>query len=647
MKRRFQYQYGRFVLLSLSLFSAAGLAASQPSIPTTGTFRALVVFVRFQDDTLDFGTNTPAQAAWQSPDQLPSFSNALLSSAPTPPFLPESLTDYFYMQSNRSFRLYGTTYPEVIAVGNQADYFDQASNSLSRELITDDILAVLDADPDIDLADYDANRDGFLDHLFVIVRRSTMVLCNGGAAVSDLGAFVTSSGFGSNGSIRVSGSISGSFLRYDSMGIIVPQIDLTRLMAHELGHQLWKSSVFYGLHPNRALVNVPAGDTRKLGYGLMVGGSMVRDVRGDALISAAERDLLGWIDCRSLAVDGTVVLGDLYSTSDCLTVTVPGPSVVPYRIYFANRQRVGFFDRMQHVSSTASDHGLMTTGLLATLTRGGRMAVIPADNSLELSVSSQTYDGDMFGPGTGTQLTPWTRPNINGWDTYPEGFALVDENFQAIDNIRYSDGDELAMDYVRDFRSSPTIREDSWMGIETEGYTFEGPVVVTNGASLTVSTSLTFADDLTIETGSTLVIEASAAIDVRGKFAVEAGATLVVRGTVEISGFQEIQIGADIQCEESGQPVCDQHLATSVEEIPNAPGLSVYPNPASSQARIETGTFEPVTVTIYDALGREVGRLFGEGGVLWQPASHIAGGTYLLHIAYGQARTTRTLVLVR
>lgn len=54
-------------------------------IPTSGTFRALVVFFRFADDTSSQGCTSRAQG-WSDPDSLPSVAEYLLSSAPTAPF---------------------------------------------------------------------------------------------------------------------------------------------------------------------------------------------------------------------------------------------------------------------------------------------------------------------------------------------------------------------------------------------------------------------------------------------------------------------------------------------------------------------------------------------------------------------------------
>jgi len=53
--------------------AAYKVASETPVVPTVGTFRALVVFVRFYDDTDDWtGSCWPNLSQWADPDQLPS-----------------------------------------------------------------------------------------------------------------------------------------------------------------------------------------------------------------------------------------------------------------------------------------------------------------------------------------------------------------------------------------------------------------------------------------------------------------------------------------------------------------------------------------------------------------------------------------------
>jgi hypothetical protein len=183
---------------------------------------------------------------------------------------------------------------------------------------------------------------------------------------------------------------------------------------------------------------------------------------------------------------------------------------------------------------------LKTSGLLVTLTRQDHLAVLPADNTLNLGIEHRVYTGDMYGPGTAVQLTPWTRPSIHGYTTYPDGVTLHDGYFQAIDNIHYLHGDhgDIAFDYIKDIRKHPIIREDSWIGPETTRYDFSSDVVVTNTSVLTLDTWLDFSSTLRIEEGSSVIINAGGHIVLKGDGFLDMAdnTRLIVRGTLVLNG---------------------------------------------------------------------------------------------------------------
>jgi hypothetical protein len=225
-----------------------------------------------------------------------------------------------------------------------------------------------------------------------------------------------------------------------------------------------------------------------------------------------------WINCPVLSNTGAVALGDLYDTSACRRVIVPGRSSTR-TLYITNRQRIGYFDRLQFNPCQSSYHGLMSTGLLVQVREGRHFAVVAADNTLDLSIDTSAYRGDLFGADAATQLTPWTRPNISGYATYPPDFVMEAGNWQALDDIRPSGGPggEMAFDYVADVRIRPIIREDSWMGAETSGTSFRSDIVVEDGARLTITAGtiirLTERADLIVEEGATLTIERGARVE--------------------------------------------------------------------------------------------------------------------------------------
>lgn len=525
-------------------------AAPHAAIPTSGQVRALVAFVRFRDDkVVEGGCMTRARREWEDPDALPAIANHILSPSPEPPFADSTLTAYFYRQSRGRFLIYGESYPHLIVTEqDERAYARGKSRVLDRNALTREVLRRVDDDPDFDLSEFDADGDGRIDYLFIVLRRlKEQGLVSGGApAVASLGTGSARMELGKTGPI--SSPAAGSFVIYRSAGIIIPQLDLIRLMAHEFGHDLWRGSALSGGHIRYigGKHGVPANGARRLGYALMVGRLSsnpkqdVIDTRGDMLISAVERDMLedGWIDCPVLSRSGSVALGDLYTTSDCRRIVVPGASGTR-TLYVTNRQRIGYFDRIQFNPCQGSYHGLMTTGLLVQVRDRARMAVVPANNTLHLSIDSSAYTGDLFGPGAMTQLTPWTRPNISGYATYPPEFVLEPGNWQALDDIRPTgrSAGEMTFDYVSDIRERPIIRADSWMGAETSGTRFRSDLVVMSGAKLTIEAGtvvyLAGGADLIVSDGATLSFERGARV-VLGP-----GSSVVAHGTVIPSNRDE------------------------------------------------------------------------------------------------------------
>ena len=221
-----------------------------------------------------------------------------------------------------------------------------------------------------------------------------------------------------------------------------------RLMAHEIGHDLWRNDFVHipqnkkndvPLHHNR-------GENRDcVGYVLMAGAGGAWDCGGSETISAYERDLLGWINCTRLAsTQRNVELGDLFTTSSCYTIPLTSPSRM---LYVSNLQRTGYFDQTRYAGIHKQFQiGLRTTGMLLHLVHNKGVDVLPADNDLTLSTENAAYVGDLFSPETMTQITPWTRPNSNGFTRYPASFQA---DWVALDHLRTSpsDASTLIFDY--------------------------------------------------------------------------------------------------------------------------------------------------------------------------------------------------------
>jgi hypothetical protein len=638
-------------------------------VPSAGYVRTVIVFVRFADDTGEASGVHTGLGAWRSPNRLPDFAPRLLSATPVPPFKEQTLTDYFYQQSQGRFVLYGDAYPEVVTVQSESEYVPDLPGCLDLHRLTGDVLHAVNSDPNFDLAKYDADEDGFLDYVYIIVRKvESANFFHGAAGYSQLRYTSPRAEFGqSRSDLKRVRTASGSYVRFDAPGHVLPELDLVRTMAHELGHNLWAD---LSTEHHRPLIDpdgVPASEPHKIGYALMVGALNDRaeqalDVRGDYTIAAFERESMngGWIECNLLEESRSdILINDLYTgqAENCYKLIVPNRAGADRTIYLSNRQRIGFFDRLHRDDSIPSyTGGLRTTGLLVTATQtapfypGVRFAVVAADNTLALNDSAYSYQGDLFSPSTSVQLTPWTRPNIAAFTSFPDNLRIAESHFQAIDRIRETGGPNGAMtfDYVRDFRTRPVIREDSWMGRETDGHTFTADVAVTDSATLTIESNVKIASSLTIGAGSTVVVTGSLALTRSSLLRMMAGSCLRGPGYLMVEGSIQIDRLADLRF-----PIVSG-TGPGFADTPRWELHENYPNPFSSTTtiRYSLARSSQVHLSVTDLLGRTV-RVLVSGR---QPAgafsvvldgSRMPSGLYLLRLIADNFEQARPLTVAR
>ncbi len=511
--------------------SPAQPAQVRPIVPSgvaaTGTTRALLLFVRFADDTRPGNPclNSRGWPLFKNPKRLPTYAHHLLSSSPEPPFADSTLTAYFYEQSDHQYILYGNAYPEALTTRHPRTWY-QRKNGKGYGYLAQELLDRID--PEIDFAQYDTNpKDGILDQVFIIIRSDPDATFTG---VAHLGGADAVAGRPAKTILLYDGvqfhwARSGSYIIHERPGHILTQPYMIRLMAHEFGHHLWNSRGFFAGHLPAIQTNkIPENGTNRIGYVLMAGRGGGLDARGDELISPIELELLDWTTPEPLHdLPGPVhpiSIRDAYTTGDFKKIVLDdgNPATTDPALYLSNRQRIGPFDRLRvHQKEGCNTYGmglLRTTGLLVQMgfQKGKRVAVdvLPADNTLDLSIHNADYTGDLYGPGTRTQLTPWTRPSTARHNRAPSWVGL--------DRIRYTGGPggEMTFDYLPDFRVRPIIREASWMGKETRGYTFTTTVEVTNRATLHLTDSLTFNNGLTLDEGTRVEINAGAHLHLNG-----------------------------------------------------------------------------------------------------------------------------------
>jgi hypothetical protein len=305
--------------------------------PVAGTLRALIVFVRFQGDS-----DVEGQRNW--PVSLvtpPSFSAGLLSTSTNPTSFPtSSLTKYFYDQSQGNLTLYGEIYDDIIVPVQSESYY----RTNGWGYLTRDVLDVIDQDPTFSFADFDANNDGFVDYIFIVVRRDSFRTSDQlkWVGVSDLRG-----GPGRIGSPslclqydgkKIHWQRSGSYLINHTAGNVDANTYYVRLLAHEFGHDLFLNTILNGGHlPSNPDNDVPMNETfvstfcgskkqARMGYALMIGNlglcSPIKDVGGHQIFSTYERNLLGWISCSTFGSSNVLgaTIKDAYMTLILRTV---------------------------------------------------------------------------------------------------------------------------------------------------------------------------------------------------------------------------------------------------------------------------------------------------------------------------------------
>lgn len=544
------------------------VAGSEPELPLTSTFRGWPYWLHDErGEPVRDARGEPVPADLET---LPRVGHAFL--APSKEAIPaadSTLSAYFYHQSKAGrdgppqFLLWGDVLPtnergEPIVYVTKHDnaWYHNVRGTDNRRgygYLTKEVLDHLVYERGVDLGRYNLNpeEDDVVDQIFLIVRHEQRPVWSG---VSSLGHVARAELSGvpegtARGlwypspsgqrdptrpdSVRVDWAASGCYLWNQAAGNVHQQTFYARYGAHEYGHDLWRNAIS-STHMGAVKNNVPANGEDGVHYygGLLMGSSVLhnqRHIQTGHTISAYERSLFGWVALDTLAGTRTgVTLGDLYTYGEAAVLPI-GHGDTERALFLSNHQRLSYFDSLKVGVGVRGDRyereGLWLTGLLAHF-RGRRDAkdctagtrpcvdILPADNVLD-----KDFVGDTYGPGSKTQLTPWTRPSINGCSGEQDDYCDdLDLTWAAIDAVRYlGDADStIVFDFYEDFRAAPAvaIRADSWMGRRTHGAVFENEVRVTEGAALTVEagTSLTFGGGVVVEEGARLTVEEGAVL---------------------------------------------------------------------------------------------------------------------------------------
>lgn len=540
---------------------ARAAARDQPDVTPAGEWRALMVFVRFRDDTSTSDCSRGLQE-WPVSQAMPRLADYVLARTPAGPFPDSSLTAYYHQQSRGLFTLYGDSFgyvtrePEVAYRRGQSEFID-------RSRLTREILEHLSGE--IDFSQYDRKGDGHIDYLFVVLRNTNHLVIVQNRFISGISSVGLNVREGDDllQGMRMHGSRSGSYIRYQRVDVAR---DNVYLLAHEIGHDLFNGNRYFGNHlepiegnlvpyippPGRAPDDHEYAD-RMNGYANMQGGGRATERVWGMHLSAAERSYLNaehddsarhWIACADPEDGQTYRLRDLYASGDCVRLRFEtSPTVTELFLQHIDGRSVWERPRTNHSVIEAAcpgcravESGIPRPGMLVELSRRNAelpfRAVrdpIPADNALRSQAScdlfadqgprlAETFANDFWRPDNRRQLSPWTRPNVFGHTFLADVPAhFLDSGWHVIDDLRYGgpagdDRAEMVFDYFRAPFQLPafTIREDSWMGAESDGIAFDGHVTVASGV--------------------TLVIEDGATVHFRGGLTVAAGGAVSLRG---------------------------------------------------------------------------------------------------------------------
>jgi len=342
----FVFLSAQLLVRSAALADISGTPCSIPSSvpasspqPTTGTIRALFIFVKFSDDTFENDCTEDWDHVTYNTTRPP-WTNQIIDASLMSNQTPSSLSDYFDLVSFGQFRMIGDIFPQdnlVYVPPHPQSYYVRnisypAGDPLRRGIgylnseILKDLVSV------IDYQNYDTNpNDNVLDMVFIMYRIydiSTEGGCNGGSysGIATLdpcndGFFpITLDGVQINCGVFGSGVTIRTALQLN---------DLRELLAHEYGHH-WFGATHFGTG-----TQVQNGNMGWFGYsnGKAAG-------RG-----AFDKVKLGWVTPTTITANTPgLPIDDLATHSNAVyKVLIPGQT----NRYFLleNRQRTNLYEQ--------------------------------------------------------------------------------------------------------------------------------------------------------------------------------------------------------------------------------------------------------------------------------------------------------------
>jgi M6 family metalloprotease-like protein len=324
-------------------------------ITSQGTFRILVVFVSFQDDS----TVHPFWPAHNPPLYLDQFIDPDTSTRSPAAF---NLTDYFYQMSLGKFHVIG----DAIWIEMPHSQSEYANGSYARANTT---VLKESVDPIVDFAKYDnwTNSAGYVNtnapdgivDMVVMVWRTTIFQMLGEASLGyrpgfDVDGTRIEMGFPERYDYPLGSGVTCEYPYHDDPAKAM------RTMVHEMGHWL-----LGGQHP------YTAGAGGKHQYW----GILCAPERISSCANAYERERLGWITVPAIPPGDGQRLADFISTGAAFKYHPPAGDVEEY-FYLENHQLNSAFD---DVTRNPEDRGLWILHQQGIYQGIDNISILPAD----------------------------------------------------------------------------------------------------------------------------------------------------------------------------------------------------------------------------------------------------------------------------
>jgi M6 family metalloprotease-like protein len=493
--------------------------------PAAGTTFALIVFVRFSDDT-SARPCSEGEHRWPNALDLsekPTWGDSLIDTAATDPLTRGSLTHFFWEMSAGKHLLVGDIYDSVIVPPYTGEHYDTSQTLYYNKIRAAnwDVLQLLDNDPNVDFSNYDHNPEpnDTLDVIFLVYR--WWPWGSGFTGWAGLFSENADSSIVVDDSIVVVGRQYGSGVCLEGLSLF----DSRGVASHEYAHLLFGPGqpamvVDHWNEPDR--------------FGLMAGGQDA----GNSM-SAFERMRLSWVQPETLHATEDhweVTLGDMVTEGDVCLIPVAdssdGGGSPVYTEYFLleNRQRKSYYEG--DFCCDTCRWWLPGTGLLVThvlLDLRGHRPLDFSPKQMDVECADGVYDWgcwvgditplepepecggdwiqhgtgcwggsgghadpfDTFNEANGATFAPYTLPNSDRClfdlaDTCP---GLISRFKQSIStgigviNVETQSDSSMTFDVVFDMEAGKLCTTTTWSGF-----------ILLDG-------------DVTVESGDTLIIE--------------------------------------------------------------------------------------------------------------------------------------------